>query len=99
MALARWKDLCIDAVDQRLVASFWADVIGLEVAARRTGHRSRWRWSARARDSGSGSTPSTGPSVAKHRVHLDVDASSVDELVALGARVLRRPRRRGWRGR
>lgn len=89
MPLARWKDLCIDALDQRRVGEFWASVIGLEVAESpgtppdplalggpTDGHRIWFNAVDR-------------PKVAKHRLHLDIYATSVDELVDRGARVLR----------
>ncbi|WP_017933305.1 VOC family protein [Nocardioides sp. Iso805N] len=82
MALATFKDLCIDAHDAGRLARFWADVLGLE---------------AKTLDDGdlllSGSTEQQAiwvnevpePVSVKQRVHLDVHARSVDDVVALGA--------------
>ncbi|GAA0975884.1 hypothetical protein ENKNEFLB_03658 [Nocardioides aquaticus] len=86
---ARWKDLCLDADDPAALGAFWAAVIGLEVdpdASPSTpgpvslvgptdGHRV---WV----------NPTTTPRRVKHRLHLDVDAGSVAEVEALGARVV-----------
>ena len=84
MALARWKDLCLDAVDQRLVGDFWAAVGGLEVLTSPgrvslEGPSDRHRIWVNAVDR---------PRTVKNRLHLDVYASSVEDLVALGATVL-----------
>ncbi|MFY0407866.1 VOC family protein [Solicola sp. PLA-1-18] len=87
MALARYKDLCIDVVDADAGSRFWAGAIGL---------------SARPHDAGDtvvrldGPTPQHGvwvnvvpePVTVKQRVHLDLHTGSVGELEALGARVL-----------
>lgn len=82
MALATFKDLCIDAHDAGRLARFWAQVLGLE---------------AKTLDDGdlllSGSSEQQAiwvnevpePVSVKQRVHLDVHAGSVDEVVALGA--------------
>lgn len=79
MALLRWKDLCIDAVDPARSAAFWADVLGL--------HEDR------SSDSGPnrylrGSVPEQGvwinpvpePKTVKNRVHLDVRTPSLEAL-------------------
>jgi hypothetical protein len=85
MAIATFKDLCLDAADPVLLGEFWGGVLHLEM------HRQD-----------GGDTYLTGPTDAhtvwvnrvpepktvKHRVHLDVNASSVEEIVALGATVL-----------
>ncbi len=85
MAPAAYKDLCLDAVDPLRLGTFWAAVLGLELA-----------------DAGEGDTVLRGPSprhtvwinavpepkTAKNRMHLDVHARSVDELLALGATVV-----------
>ena len=88
MPLARYKDLCIDAVDAPLLGRFWANALGLAYVA--------------APDGGchlTGPTPQhtvwvndvPEPKTAKHRVHLDVPTGDVDDLVRLGARVLEPP--------
>lgn len=84
MALARWKDLCLDALDPRSFAEFWAPVVGLSVNVSQRnvsleGLTPRHRIWVNAVDR---------PRTVKNRLHLDVDTASVDDLVALGARVL-----------
>jgi hypothetical protein len=85
MAPAAYKDLCLDAVDPLRLGTFWAAVLGLDLA-----------------DAGEGDAVLRGPSpehtvwinavsepkTVKHRMHLDVHARSVDELLALGATVV-----------
>jgi hypothetical protein len=85
--LASYKDLCLDAVDPQVVGGFWAAVLGLDLQVR-----------------GDGQTLLTGPTPehtvrvsrvaeaksVKHRVHLDVNAASVEEVERLGATVLER---------
>lgn len=85
MAPAAYKDLCLDAVGPLRLGRFWAAVLGLELA-----------------DAGDGDVVLRGPSPqhtvwinavpepksAKNRMHLDVHARSVDELLALGATVV-----------
>jgi len=85
MALARYKDLCVDVVDEAMMTPFWAQVLGLDV---------------RVHDDGDaqlvGPTPQHGvwlnavpePHTVKQRVHLDVHALSVGDVAALGASVL-----------
>jgi hypothetical protein len=81
VSLAKWKDLCIDTNGGDVLGRFWAAALGLRFEP----------------DGGSGTL--TGPTkqhrvwlntvpepkTVKHRVHLDVHADSVAELVALGA--------------
>jgi catechol 2,3-dioxygenase-like lactoylglutathione lyase family enzyme len=81
-ALATFKDLCIDAVDHRRMASFWADVLGLrlegsdEEGARLSGPTPQHTvWMCRVPE----------PVTVKQRVHLDVYAASLQEVLALGA--------------
>jgi catechol 2,3-dioxygenase-like lactoylglutathione lyase family enzyme len=85
MALARYKDMCIDATDPERAARFWAAVLGLEANLRgsapspllgSTKEQTVWVNPVPERKS------------VKHRVHLDVNAASVEEVVALGATVL-----------
>ncbi len=84
MSLARWKDLCLDADDQAALGAFWARVIGLEVVT------------SPGKVSLDGALPSQRvwmnavdrPKRVKNRLHLDVYAASIDELVDLGATVL-----------
>jgi catechol 2,3-dioxygenase-like lactoylglutathione lyase family enzyme len=85
MPLARYKDLCIDAVDPERLGRFWAAALGLEQHSRGdqpapltgpTKQHTLWV------------NPVPEPKAVKHRIHIDVNASSVEELVAAGARVL-----------
>ena len=84
MSLARWKDLCLDAQDQAAMGKFWARVIGLEVVT------------SPGKVSLDGSRPSERVWInavdrrkrVKNRLHLDVYAASLDDLVDVGATVL-----------
>jgi hypothetical protein len=90
MALARWKDLCLDATtpaDPQPVARFWADVLELALEERDDGVTSlrgdpaeRTTWV----------NPVPEPKTVKNRVHLDVRIE-LDRLLELGATVLRSP--------
>jgi catechol 2,3-dioxygenase-like lactoylglutathione lyase family enzyme len=82
-APAAFKDLCVDAVDPLLLGRFWADTLGLEL------HR-------REEDGMvllTGATPQSTvwvnrvpePVTVKQRVHIDVHAADVDEVLARGA--------------
>ena len=84
MSVVTWQDLCIDAVDVAAQSRFWAAASGLEVAdpeppAKLAGPTSRHTMWV---------NPVDRPHRTKNRTHLDVDCGSVEELVALGARVL-----------
>jgi hypothetical protein len=82
MAIATWQDLCIDAVDAQVLGHFWAEVLGLTFKAHDDGDAQL-----------DGPTPEhrvwintvPEPVTVKQRVHLDVHAGSVDEVLALGA--------------
>jgi len=81
MAIARFKDLCLDAVDPARLGPFWAAVLG------RT-------WDAED-EAVNGPTPQhriwinqvPEPKTVKHRVHLDVYTSELADLEALGATI------------
>ena len=85
MAIARFKDLCVDAVDPARLGQFYAAVLG------RT-----WE----ADDEGEGVLRGPAPQhtiwinrvaegkTVKHRVHLDVYVRDLADLTALGATVL-----------
>ncbi len=85
MALARFKDLVINVTDARLMTPFWAAAIGLEASYQERGDGVL-----------SGAVPEhriwvdqvPEPRTVKQRVHLDLHASSVAEIEALGARRL-----------
>ncbi|HLN75495.1 MAG TPA: VOC family protein [Nocardioidaceae bacterium] len=90
-AVARWKELCMDTSGGERLGRFWAEVAGLEFRP--------------DRESGNVVGPTEGhgiamcrvpePKTVKHRVHLDVHTGSVDDLVASGATVVRRPEESG----
>lgn len=85
MALATYKDLVIDAVDAAALGRFWAGVLHLELTVDDDGD-------ARLL----GPTPRHAvwvntvpePVTVKQRMHLDVRADSVDDVVALGGVVV-----------
>jgi Glyoxalase-like domain len=81
---ARFKDLCIDAVDIEVAARFWSVALGLEIN-RPEGEielvgptDTHSIWVNRVPE----------PKSVKNRVHLDVHTPSLAELTAAGARVL-----------
>ena len=86
MALARFKDLVVDACDAAVLGPFWAGALGLS-------------WERFEDGDGllSGPTPRhriwvnqvPEPKTVKHRVHFDIYTRSVGDLEALGATVLR----------
>jgi predicted enzyme related to lactoylglutathione lyase len=84
MAIARYKDLCIDSSSEETLGRFWAAAIGLEFvsdgeAGTLTGEiREQRVWMNVVPDA----------KTAKQRVHLDLHVASVDDVVALGATVL-----------
>ncbi|HEY3199925.1 MAG TPA: VOC family protein [Actinomycetes bacterium] len=85
MAIARFKKLCMDANDPARLGQFWARALGLE-----------WK----PYENGEGGVFGSGPrpkiwmnqvpelKTAKHRVHLDIYATSLDDLEALGSRIV-----------
>jgi hypothetical protein len=85
MAIARFKDLCVDAGDPARLGPFWASVLGLA-------------WEAKDDGDGvlTGPTPQhtiwvnrvPEPTIVKQRVHLDVHARDLADLRALGADVV-----------
>jgi Glyoxalase-like domain len=86
MAIARWKDLCIDATDGHLIGRFWGEVLGLDVeldddgdAALRGERPEQTIWVNAVPE----------PRTVKQRVHLDLEAASLDPILELGATLLR----------
>ena len=77
--VARFKDLCIDVADARAEASFWAALLGLEP----DGERARLNGDGPQQAVWLNEVPE--PKTVKNRVHLDVYAGSLDEVLALGA--------------
>lgn len=86
MALARWKDLCIDAADALVAGRFWAAVLGLEGEVLADDHMVL-RGRRREQTIWINSVPE--PKSVKNRLHLDVGVLSLDPLLDLGATVLR----------
>jgi hypothetical protein len=85
MALARWKDLCIDASDSRRLAQFWAAVLDLDAeqfdngnAVLRGASPEQTVWVNRVPE----------PKTVKNRVHLDLVRSDIRSVLDLGAREL-----------
>ncbi|KAB2812915.1 VOC family protein [Pimelobacter simplex] len=82
MALATYKDLCLDATDAALLGKFWGAALGLEVEPLDDGDVRL-----------TGPTPQhtvwvntvPEPVLVKQRVHLDIRARDVEEVLALGA--------------
>ena len=79
MPLATFTDLCIDAVDARRLGTFWAAALGLDVEPLDRGmvklvgptpHHTVWI------------NPVPEPVSVKQRVHLDVEAATVDDVLA-----------------
>jgi hypothetical protein len=91
MALARFKDLAIDAGDPVRLGRFWADLLGRKLH-RQDGGDAEIR----------GATPQhmiwvnqvPEPKTVKHRVHLDIYCRTLADLEALGSRVVE-PQREG----
>jgi glyoxalase superfamily protein len=82
MPIATWKDLCVDVVDVDLMAPFWTATLGLEPTRLDDGDVLL-----------EGPTPQhrvwlnavPEPVTVKQRVHLDVRATSTEQVLARGA--------------
>lgn len=85
MALARFKDLVIDATDATVLAPFWGRLLGLEVSYQDSGDAVL---SGRVPEHTIWVNQVPEPLTVKQRVHLDVYAGSVAEVEAVGARRL-----------
>jgi predicted enzyme related to lactoylglutathione lyase len=84
MAIARYKDLCIDTSGDEALGRFWASVLGLRFEP--DGHAGALVGDVPEQRIWMNEVPE--PKTAKNRVHIDVNAASIDELVAAGATVL-----------
>jgi hypothetical protein len=84
MAVARYKDLCIDASGGEELGRFWAEVLGLHFEP--DGHAGTLTGSLPEQRIWMNEVPEA--KTVKHRVHIDVHTASVDDLVELGATVL-----------
>ncbi|HET7328982.1 MAG TPA: VOC family protein [Nocardioidaceae bacterium] len=85
MALARFKDLCIDAVDPPRLGEFWGTMLGLQYVEHDDGsvhlqgptdQHTIWINAVPERKT------------VKNRVHLDVHAESISDFEAFGATVI-----------
>jgi hypothetical protein len=79
-----YKDLCLDAVDVTVAADFWSRALNMSVEQR--GDVVRLVDGIDEHDVWI--NPVADPKSVKHRVHLDVNVVSVDDLLALGATVV-----------
>lgn len=84
MGIGRYKDLCIDSSESETLGRFWAAALGLRFEP--DDGAGALRWSEPEQTVWMNVVPE--PKTVKHRVHLDVHAASVDEYLALGARML-----------
>ncbi len=94
MPPARFKDLALDANDHQALADWWCTALGYERRASPSGEAPPPEWPVPIRDpSGAGPliwiNPVSEPKTTENRMHLDVRGDT-EELIALGARVLRR---------
>jgi hypothetical protein len=85
MAIATYKDLCIDAVDTDRMSRFWATVLALEPEQREGGLVKLV--GATAEDT-VWVVPVPEPVTVKQRAHLDIRAASEKDVEALGATVV-----------
>jgi Glyoxalase-like domain len=82
VAVASWKDLCVDAVDGHLIGRFWAAAVGLTMEAHDDGDA---HLTGPTEQHGIWVNTVPEPVTVKQRVHLDVHALAVDDVLALGA--------------
>ena len=84
MAIARFKDLCLDAVDPARLGAFWASVLGRTWEAQNGGGLltgptpQHTIWVNRVPEA----------KTVKHRVHLDIYARDLADLQAPGATIV-----------
>lgn len=84
MGIASYQDLCVDTSNSETLGRFWAAALGLRFE--HDGDAGCVVGDLREQRVWMNVVPE--PKTVKHRVHLDVHAASVDELVELGATVL-----------
>jgi catechol 2,3-dioxygenase-like lactoylglutathione lyase family enzyme len=82
-AIARFKDLCLDAVDVEEAVRFWSATLGLEV--RRSGPNVWLVGPSAGHTVWINEVPE--PKTVKNRVHLDVHTGTLAELTDRGARL------------
>jgi hypothetical protein len=88
VALARWKDLCLDAIDPAKAGGFWSAALGMRYVdlgaqgGRLAGHTpEELIWINRVPEA----------KTVKNRVHLDLRCNQLQPLLDLGASVHTRP--------
>ena len=86
MALATYKDLCIDVIDARLEGTFWAGALGWQLELHDDGDAHLSDAEGRTQ-LWLNQVPEPKP--VKNRIHIDVNADSLEEVLDLGATVLR----------
>jgi Glyoxalase-like domain len=85
VALATYKDLCIDASDAEAEARFWAGMLGLTPGPHRDGI---WWLDDESGNAVAWVNPVPEPKTVKNRMHIDVNAESLDAALAAGATVV-----------
>lgn len=83
-ALARFKELVVDAVDAESAGRFWSTALGLSL---RQEDSNVWLEGPTA-GHGVCVNKVPAPKTVKNRVHLDVHAGSLAELISAGAQVI-----------
>jgi predicted enzyme related to lactoylglutathione lyase len=94
MPIAAYKDLCIDAAEPERLAAFWGSVLGLRVERLDNGD-AVLRGAEPTDTIWVNAVPE--PKTVKHRVHIDLNAASLDPIVALGATVVLPASQSGFR--
>ncbi|MFG1652519.1 VOC family protein [Micromonospora sp. NPDC049275] len=91
--IARFKDLCLDASDARLLGAFWARILDGELADAGGDDTRVDPRSARSDAESIWVNRVPEPRVGKTRVHLDLRLAGADPaaLLAAGARLVREP--------
>ncbi|MEI5676204.1 MULTISPECIES: VOC family protein [unclassified Nocardioides] len=89
----RLYEIGVDSADPERMATWWADVLGARVVSDADDEGPWWTVEdiEGAPFEGLVFVAVPEPKTVKNRIHWDVDTSSVDALVAAGARVVRRP--------
>jgi len=85
MPLATFKDLCIDAADPVRLAEFWGRVLRLDLHLQDNGD-AYLTGPTKAHTIWVNKVPE--PKTVKHRLHIDVNAASVEEIVEMGATIV-----------
>src|SRR6516225_2477407 len=86
VSLARYRDLCIDAVDPVRMGTFWSAILG-RTEEEADADQAVLRGATRQHTIWINGVPE--PKTVKQRVHLDIYATSIELLEGLGATVAR----------